>query len=95
MALNSPARNQILWGSQVERQLVVTQPIAGSNPAPTAKIAGVAFWWRAPAQQAGEVEFDSLPRHHAFEAHQDEQAALTRQAVGSIPTGRTKFRDRG
>jgi hypothetical protein len=27
----------------------------------------------------------------AFEAHKDEQAILTRQAVGSIPTGRTKF----
>ena len=28
---------------------------------------------------------------NAFEAHKDEQAILTRQAVGSIPTGRTKF----
>lgn len=27
----------------------------------------------------------------ALEAHKDEQAVLTRQAVGSIPTGRTKF----
>ena len=29
-------------------------------------------------------------RHHAFEAHKDEQAILNRQAVGSIPTGRTR-----
>jgi hypothetical protein len=28
---------------------------------------------------------------NAFEAHKDEQAILNRQAVGSIPTGRTKF----
>ncbi len=35
--------------------------------------------------------FDSKCRYHAFEAHEDEQAALTRQAVGSIPTGRTKL----
>ena len=28
---------------------------------------------------------------NAFEAHEDEQAILNRQAVGSIPTGRTKF----
>ena len=30
-------------------------------------------------------------RHHAFEAHKDEQAILNRQAVGSIPTGRTNL----
>ena len=35
--------------------------------------------------------FDSKCRYHAFEAHEDEQAILNRQAVGSIPTGRTKF----
>ena len=35
--------------------------------------------------------FDSQRQHHAFEAHQDEQAILNRQAVGSIPTGRTRF----
>ena len=37
--------------------------------------------------------FDSQRRNHvlfAFEAHEDEQAALTRQAVSSILTGRTK-----
>ncbi len=35
--------------------------------------------------------FDSQRQHHAFEAHKDEQAILNRQAVGSIPTGRTRF----
>jgi hypothetical protein len=35
--------------------------------------------------------FDSQRQHHAFEAHEDEQPILNRQAVGSIPTGRTKF----
>ncbi len=35
--------------------------------------------------------FDSQRQHHAFEAHEDEQAILNRQAVGSIPTGRTKY----
>src|ERR1700685_1526642 len=34
--------------------------------------------------------FDSQRQHHAFEAHEDEQPILNRQAVGSIPTGRTK-----
>ena len=28
---------------------------------------------------------------YSFEAHEDEQAALTRQAVSSILTGRTKL----
>ncbi len=32
---------------------------------------------------------DTRGQHHALEAHEDEQAVLTRQAVGSIPTGRT------
>ena len=37
--------------------------------------------------------FDSQRRNHgfAFEAHEDEQAALNRQAVSSILTGRTRF----
>ena len=34
--------------------------------------------------------FDSQRQRHAFEAHQDEQPILNRQAVGSIPTGGAK-----
>ena len=36
----SEVPDQFLWGSQVVRRLAVTQFIAGSNPAPTAKIPG-------------------------------------------------------
>ena len=41
----------------------------------------------------GSTLLDDLaaPAPYAVEAHEDEQAVLTRQAVGSIPTGRTKF----
>jgi hypothetical protein len=59
----SEVPDQFLWGSQVARQLAVNQIIAGSNPAPTAKNAGVAFWARAPLLQRGAVEFDPLPRY--------------------------------
>src|SRR5215469_37980 len=59
----SEVPDQFLWGSQVVRQLAVTQFIAGSNPAPTAKNAGVAFWSRALLLQRGAVEFDPLPRY--------------------------------
>src|ERR1700737_946071 len=60
----SEVPDQILWGSQAARRLAVTQCTAGSNPAPTAKYAGVAFWLRAPVLQTGAVEFDPLPRYH-------------------------------
>jgi hypothetical protein len=42
---------------------LLTSLCAGSNPAPTAKNAGVAFWSRAPLLQRGAVEFDPLPRY--------------------------------
>ena len=46
---------------------------------------------RALPTQPSHTRFDSQRQHHAFEADEDEQAILNRQAVGSIPTGRTKF----
>ncbi len=49
--------------------------------------------YSASLQIRARTGFDSQRQYHAFEAHQDEQAALNRQAVGSIPTRRTKFRE--
>jgi hypothetical protein len=43
----SEVPDQFLWGSQAARQLAVNQFIAGSNPAPTANDAGLAFLSRA------------------------------------------------
>ena len=56
------------------------------------------FWCGVIQRQDGLLirappGFDSQRRNHAFfafEAHEDEQAALNRQAVSSILTGRTK-----
>ena len=42
--LESEVPDQFLWGSQAVRQLAVNQLIACSNPVPTARNAGVAFW---------------------------------------------------
>src|SRR5580704_7754003 len=44
---------------------LLTSLCAGSNPAPTAKNAGVAFWLRAPLLQRDAVEFDPLPRYQS------------------------------
>src|SRR5882724_4744824 len=44
-----------------------------------------------PSRPNFERHHSTVSRYHAFEAHEDEQAILNRQAVGSIPTGRTKF----
>ena len=69
----------------------------GSIPALGAKVgAGVVYGapadlYTASLQIRARTGFNSQRQHHAFEAHEDEQAVLTRQAVGSIPTGRTKF----
>jgi hypothetical protein len=60
------------------------------------------FWCGVIQRQDGLLirappGFDSQRRNHAsfaFEAHEDEQAALNRQAVSSILTGRTNFPNR-
>ena len=44
-----------------------------------------------PLRSRLEHGLGSQRQHHAFEAHEDEQTTLNRQAVGSIPTGRTRF----
>jgi hypothetical protein len=46
-----------------------------------------------PLRSRSEHGLGSTPSAstNAFEAHKDEQTTLNRQAVGSIPTGRTKF----
>src|SRR5436190_1914016 len=69
----------------------------GSIPALGAKI--VLAWYTVhrrtykPLRSRSEhgLAFDSQRRRHAFEAHEDEQAILNRQAVSSILTGRAKF----
>jgi hypothetical protein len=40
---------------------------------------------------SAQAGFDSRRQHQAVQAHEDEQAVLTRQAASSILAGRTKF----
>ena len=69
----------------------------GSIPALGAKV--VLAWctvhWRTYKPLCSRLEhgLGSTPSAstNAFEAHEDEQAILNRQAVGSIPTGRTNL----
>ena len=46
---------------------------------------------KSPVFQSGHRGFESRHRYHWPEAHEDEQAALTRQAASSILARPTKF----
>src|SRR6266446_3200719 len=72
----SEVPDQFLWGSQVVRQLAVTQFMRRFESCPHSQNTGVAFWSRAPVLQTGEVEFDPLPRYHTFGRHSEANTRL-------------------